>query len=66
MSATEVRAAGGEGTGATMKALNYQGPYKVKVEEVSRPTIEHPDDVIVKVTTTGTVCRRCYLIRCHG
>lgn len=37
----------------TMKAVNYQGPFKVKVEEVPMPTIEHPDDVIVKVTTSA-------------
>lgn len=38
-----------------MKAVNYQGAFKVKVEDVPRPSIEHPDDVIVKVTTAGTV-----------
>ncbi|CCF47721.1 alcohol dehydrogenase GroES-like domain-containing protein [Colletotrichum higginsianum] len=38
---------------ATMKAVNYQGPYKVKVSEVSVPKIQHPDDVIVKVTTAA-------------
>lgn len=36
---------------ATMKAVNYQGPFKVKIEEVERPKLEHPDDIIVKVTT---------------
>lgn len=36
-----------------MKAVNYQGAFKVKVEDVPRPSIEHPDDVIVKVTTAG-------------
>jgi threonine dehydrogenase-like Zn-dependent dehydrogenase len=36
-----------------MKAVNYQGPFKVKIEDVPRPQIEHPDDVIVKVTTAG-------------
>lgn len=36
-----------------MKAVNYQGPFKVKVEEVPKPSIEHPDDVVVKVTTAG-------------
>jgi hypothetical protein len=38
-----------------MKAVNYQGAFKVKVEDVPMPTIEHPDDVIVKVTTSGKV-----------
>ncbi|CAG9943110.1 unnamed protein product [Clonostachys rosea f. rosea IK726] len=37
----------------TMKAVNYVGPHKVKVEEVSKPKIEHPDDIIVKVTTAA-------------
>ncbi len=36
-----------------MKAVNYQGPFKVQVEDVPRPTIEHPDDVVIKVTTAG-------------
>lgn len=36
-----------------MKAVNYQGAFKVKVEDVPRPSIEHPDDVIVRVTTAG-------------
>ena len=36
-----------------MKAVNYQGPFKVKVEEVDRPKIEHPDDVIVRITTSA-------------
>lgn len=37
----------------TMKALNYLGPYKVRVEDVERPKLEHPDDIIVKVTTVS-------------
>ncbi|KAJ5116600.1 hypothetical protein N7456_000948 [Penicillium angulare] len=37
----------------TMKALNYKGPYEVRVEEVDMPKIEHPDDIIVKVTTAA-------------
>jgi hypothetical protein len=37
----------------TMKAVNYQGAFKVKVEDVPMPKLEHPDDVIVKVTTSG-------------
>lgn len=36
-----------------MKALNYLGPYKVRVEDVERPKLEHPDDIIVKVTTVS-------------
>ncbi|KAI5460850.1 hypothetical protein BGZ63DRAFT_358211 [Mariannaea sp. PMI_226] len=38
---------------STMKAVNYQGPFQVKVQEVERPQILHPDDVIVKVTTAA-------------
>jgi threonine dehydrogenase-like Zn-dependent dehydrogenase len=34
-----------------MKALHYDGPYKVSVKEIALPKIEHPDDVIIKVTT---------------
>jgi hypothetical protein len=53
MSGTEVRVLQSEGAGGTMKAVNYQGAFKVKVEDVPMPKIEHPDDVIVKVTTSG-------------
>lgn len=45
-------------TETTMKALNYQGPFKVAVEDVPKPSIEHPDDVVVKVTTS---CMGCLL-----
>ena len=44
--------------GDTMKAVNYQGAFKVKVEDVPKPKIEHPDDIIVKVTTAGE-CFAC-------
>ena len=53
MSATEVRVGQNEGSEGTMKAVNYQGAFKVKVEDVPMPKIEHPDDVVVKVTTSG-------------
>lgn len=36
-----------------MKAVNYTGPNKVQVQQVDRPKLEHPDDVIVKVTTVS-------------
>lgn len=39
----------------TMQALNYLGPYKVRVEEVEKPKLQHPDDVIVKVTTVSYI-----------
>jgi threonine dehydrogenase-like Zn-dependent dehydrogenase len=38
----------------TMQALNYLGPYQVRVEEVEKPKLEHPDDIIVKVTTVSS------------
>lgn len=40
--------------GGKMKAVHYEGPFKVSVKEVEIPKIQHPDDVIVKVTTAGT------------
>lgn len=64
MSATEVRSSGTEGEEMKMKAVNYQGPYKLKIEEVPRPTIEHPDDVIVKITTAGTTSQNCFPVIC--
>ena len=42
-----------EGAEAPCRAVNYQGAFKVKVEDVPMPTIEHPDDIIVKVTTAA-------------
>lgn len=33
-----------------MKAMTYRGPYKVRVEDKPMPTIEHPNDMIVRVT----------------
>jgi len=36
-----------------MKAVHYEGPFKVSVKEVPLPKIEHPDDVLIKVTTAG-------------
>ncbi|RNL81820.1 glutathione-independent formaldehyde dehydrogenase [Halostreptopolyspora alba] len=35
-----------------MRAVVYQGPYDVAVEEVPDPRIEHPNDVLVRVTST--------------
>ncbi|KAL2859089.1 hypothetical protein BJX68DRAFT_262601 [Aspergillus pseudodeflectus] len=37
----------------TMQAINYDGPFKVKVQEVEMPRLEHPDDIIVKVTSAA-------------
>lgn len=36
-----------------MKAVVYQEPFRVVVEEVDRPSIQHPNDVIVRVTSTA-------------
>ncbi|MCJ1479391.1 hypothetical protein MMC13_008076 [Lambiella insularis] len=36
-----------------MKAVHYEGPFKVSVKEVPHPKIEHPDDAIIKVTTAA-------------
>jgi threonine dehydrogenase-like Zn-dependent dehydrogenase len=33
-----------------MRAMAYRGPYKVRVEEKDVPTIQHPNDAIVRVT----------------
>lgn len=37
----------------SMKAVNYAAPFKVEVQDVPIPGIEHPDDIIVKVTTAA-------------
>ena len=36
-----------------MKALTWQGASDVRVDTVPDPTIQQPDDIIVRVTTTG-------------
>lgn len=36
-----------------MKAIVYQGPRNVQLEDVPDPAIEHPTDVIVRITTTN-------------
>lgn len=36
-----------------MKALVYNGPHDVSVEEVPDAKIERPTDVLVKMTTTN-------------
>lgn len=33
-----------------MLAMNYRGPYRVRVDERPMPTIQHPEDAIVRVT----------------
>ena len=36
-----------------MKAVVYKGPFDVAVEQVPDPTIQHPNDVIVKITSSN-------------
>ncbi|HUP88557.1 MAG TPA: zinc-dependent alcohol dehydrogenase [Longimicrobiales bacterium] len=36
-----------------MRAMVYRGPYRVRVENKPEPTIEHPNDAIVRVTTAA-------------
>lgn len=36
-----------------MKAIHYEKPFRVSVREIPIPKTEHPDDVIIKVTTAG-------------
>jgi alcohol dehydrogenase len=38
-----------------MRAMVYRGPYKIRVEEKDVPSIEHPNDAIVRVTL-GAIC----------
>ncbi|MDP9883209.1 alcohol dehydrogenase [Sinomonas atrocyanea] len=38
-----------------MRAMVYRGPYKVRVEEKDIPSVEHPNDAIVRVTL-GAIC----------
>ncbi|XP_006456971.1 hypothetical protein AGABI2DRAFT_139552 [Agaricus bisporus var. bisporus H97] len=37
---------------ATMRAVVYEKPFSVVIRDVEKPKIMHPDDVIVKVTTS--------------
>lgn len=36
-----------------MKAVVYKGPFEVAVEEVQKPGLQHPNEVIVRVTSTA-------------
>ncbi|HXH12972.1 MAG TPA: glutathione-independent formaldehyde dehydrogenase [Alphaproteobacteria bacterium] len=36
-----------------MKAIVYKGPFQVAVENVPEPRIEHPNDVVVQITSTA-------------
>lgn len=47
-----------------MRALTYQGPYKVRVEQKADPRIEHPQDVILSVTRAAICGSDLHLM--HG
>jgi hypothetical protein len=36
-----------------MKALVYHGPMDVRIDDKPKPKIEHPEDIILKVTQTA-------------
>ena len=36
----------------SMKAVVYKGPHDVAIEEVPEPEIEHPNDVVIDITTS--------------
>ncbi len=38
-----------------MKALTYHGPHHVQVENVPDPGVEQADDIILRITATGSV-----------
>lgn len=38
-----------------MRAMVYRGPYKIRVEEKEMPSIEHPNDAIIRVML-ASVC----------
>ncbi len=42
-----------EGRREIMKAVTWQAPRKISVEEVPDPTIQEPTDAVVRITTTG-------------
>jgi len=47
-----------------MLALTYRGPNRVRVEEKPEPTLEHPNDVILRVTRTAICGSDLHLL--HG
>jgi len=36
-----------------MRAVVYKGPFEVSIEDVEKPKIQHPNDVIVRITSTA-------------
>src|SRR5438067_11823076 len=47
-----------------MRAVTYQAPYKVKVTKKRDPGIEHPNDVILRVTSAAICGSDLHLL--HG
>jgi S-(hydroxymethyl)glutathione dehydrogenase / alcohol dehydrogenase len=47
-----------------MKALVYHGPRNVQIDDKPRPNIQHPQDAILRVTSTA-LCGS-YLHLYHG
>lgn len=47
------RGGGVNGKGHPVKALTWQGNHDVRVETVPDPSIEHPTDAIIRVTSSG-------------
>jgi hypothetical protein len=36
-----------------MKALVYHGPWDVQIDDKPQPTIQHPEDAILRITSTA-------------
>ncbi len=47
-----------------MRALTYEGPYRVSVKDVPEPRLEHPQDGIVRVTSAAICGSDLHLL--HG
>ena len=47
-----------------MKAVTWQAPRKISVEEVPDPTIQEPTDAVVRITTTGLCGSDLHLYDC--
>jgi threonine dehydrogenase-like Zn-dependent dehydrogenase len=47
-----------------MRALSYQGPYRVRVENKPDPRLEHPQDVVLRVTRSAICGSDLHLL--HG
>ncbi len=49
-----------------MRALTYEGPYRVAVRRKPEPRIEHPQDGIVRVTAAGICGSDLHLLHGHS